>query len=266
MSLFPNSRLGVAVEPGHLGLAWQSDKKNVRTDVIELDRSRADDPLAHSAALNDWLQSKPGKPTLSLVFSDLLVRYAVVPPLVQNQWLTPDEFAALARAKLGETYGDMGGWAVAPTRLPSLGRSTLVSAIKEQWLGAFKALGVARKLRMLSMRPAFVAAWDRQCRRVTSQQVQFVFAHADFLTCAVVDNAPAAAGWVSARVIRSGAEDALAQCDHDLLVSGLAATTPRWIVSSSHTGGSSKPSGFDLDLTAGRMRSPQGAMATLGLQ
>ncbi len=243
-----------------------SIRNGVRTDVLAIDPSSGDDPSAYSVALAHWLRAKGGKPEISVVFSDLLVRFAVVPPLLPGQLLTLNEFNALALARLTETYGDMSGWSVAPTRLPRFGRSTLVSAIKIGWIDMLQDFGVTHKMKVSSIQPAFTAAWNKHCGRITSKRAQFVFIHSDFTTCVVADDAKSSGGLLSARVIRSSGDNVLDHCDQQLLLNGLDPSTPRWTVSSSPSRLPLNPSKFDFDLTVGNTHSPQGAMATLVLR
>ena len=149
-----------------------------RVDVVSLRRGwrRAESFAFQSAACEVNDPATPWRPAIEslaavmpeakfrarvahVALSDHFVRYLLVP------WRTDlrdqTEFEALARIRFREVYGAAAdGWAIklVPTRF---GASYVACAVDREFLSELRAVFARHKLRLASVRPVFVASYNR---------------------------------------------------------------------------------------------------------
>lgn len=195
--------VGVAVTPEHvtgvrISRGWRrrvADQQRVACD------SAVDEPpwkraISALQMLLPALASRPAKATVAL--SNRFVRYVLVP--WNDQLTNLQEEAAFARHCFREVYGDAAqSWEVRVSPA-AVGQPRIASAVDRELLSAVRELFTGSALRLWSIQPHLMAAYNRSRRKLHGGACLFLLAEERFYTCMALVRG-------SCRAVRSGMFD-----------------------------------------------------------
>ena len=162
------------------------------------------------------LAREPAK--ASVVLSNRFVRYVVVPAHDQLTGLQEEE--AFARHCFREVYGDAAQTWEVRVSPAAVGQPAIASAIDRELLSAVRELFTGTALRLWSIQPHLMAAYNRSRRKLRGRACLFLLAEERFYTCMALVRG-------SCRAVHSGVFDgALSQhlpviLDREYLWSGM---------------------------------------------
>lgn len=190
-------RATLAVAPGEGGAGWE--------------------PAV--AALRDWLAANPSARNIDVVVSDHFIRYALLP--WSAQVTRADERAMYATIQFEALFGaTMAGWVIV-TDMGDYGVAGIGCAVQRKLIDALDEVCVGRSLRLASMQPYFMTAYNRWRDQIGSDAL---FAVIDSGRCLVACRKQGK--WHSIRTLRLGAgesQDAAALLEREKLLQGLDA-------------------------------------------
>lgn len=149
-------------------------------------------------ALDAWLgEGNASYRGAAVVLSDRFVRYALIPA---SDAANQQEDTALGAACFETCHGDMHGWVLAPDAAGGAHAARIACALPAEMREGLRALLARHRLPCRSLRPAFVAAWNRWRRiflRQSDQRSDWLFASAE--SGGLVIASARAGGWHSVR-------------------------------------------------------------------
>jgi len=126
-----------------------------------------------------------------ILVSNVLVRYAVIP--AGSQLLEAEDEVALARLKFQQVHGGaLADWEVRLGGLLS-GKDQVAAAFERVWLDRLRAILGAARLRVRSIEPLLMRAFNRSRGRIKGSSFWFAHAEPDLLMLARVQDG----NWVS---------------------------------------------------------------------
>lgn len=157
-------------------------------------------------ALERLLAAQPGRHgELAVVLGEHFAHFTLVP--WSDAIGTPDELTAYARIRFEEIYGsDAAGWALQLSP-ETAGQPRLAMAIAQGLLERLAALATAAGLRLVSVQPYLMSAFNRLCRPLAGTDFLFLLAEPERSSLLVARGGH----WVAVRsVAGSDSEAALA--------------------------------------------------------
>lgn len=170
------------------------------------------------AALRDWLeQNKCSRMNIEVVLSDRFARYAVIP---WSDEVQGSEIEILSRIRFESLYGDaVAQWQI-QADCDTYGKAGIGCALDSAFLSALKELCAANKLRLISLQPYFVRAFNRWRSWIGKTDALFVVVEPDYcvLACAKKE------GWHSVRGFRlrkNGTDELTVLIQREIMLQGL---------------------------------------------
>lgn len=167
--------------------------------------------------LHDWLaQNKRAKMDVEVILSDRFVRYATIPWSDEVQ--TQGEMAALARIQFETLFGEpVMDWEI-QADCDAYGKVGVGCAMDKACLAALQELMAASTLRLTSLQPYFMRAFNRWRHRVNAAEALFAVVDPDHCVLAGLK----ADGWHSIRSFRlSGQAELPPLIEREIVLQGL---------------------------------------------
>lgn len=205
--------------------------------------------------LDALAQAMPGwgarRAAVRIVLANALVRYALVPHA--ERLADADERAALARARFARIHGDRAAQWQVRMAVPSRHDSGLAVAVDAELLqGITAAFRPYRRLRLVSVQPYLVCAYNRWARNLPRNGGWLLLAEPERLCLALID----AQGWRSVSLTRAPAGQALDALERE--AARLAGSTPKSVLA---VGSDALPEGSEWQVRALSPGDPDYAMA-----
>lgn len=207
MSLLSHDELRVVLGSNEVRLVRIGCRWTLRGKVCQVlvkqsypSGTEADTPWANAVStLVSALDMLPVRPAKArVILSSRYVRYAMIP---FSQSLSDEsEEMAYAQHIFAQLYGaSLTSWEIRLDQ-PEPGQPCLASAIDSQLLQALRALFEARKIKLESVQPPLMAAYNNCSAQMQNQSGWFVLADQDDLSLGWVEHGQ----WRSVRSLRGG--------------------------------------------------------------
>lgn len=201
MSLLWRDQVRLGVGPDRLVLAAYRrgvHPRLVRKDILRVDAAdAADAAVPWQAAIDAVPSSLAGlatqRPDVSVVLSNMFVRYALLPwnPALR----TEAEWLALARHRLESVHAESAGqWEVRVTETMR-GGPLVACAVEQSLLDALEAKISEGRARLLSVQPYLMAAFNRLRHKISNQSCWLVIEEPGCLLLVLIQRG----SWVSIR-------------------------------------------------------------------
>lgn len=175
MSPLWRNRYTAVIGPDRVTLVRRRPGLRARFDLKAEAPVKGDSPTAIAEALAGLLaRPEIGRGELTLLLSNLYVRYQLVP---WNEDIgSPDEMQAFARISFEQVYGsDAATWAIEVSP-EAAGGPRLAAAVEREFLERLRTVVAASPLRLSSIQPYLVAAFNRLGKSFRGRDFVFVVA------------------------------------------------------------------------------------------
>jgi hypothetical protein len=214
-------RLTVALCPTQIAIveAGRGQRAEATESVVLACEPEENSPAwqAPIKTLHDWLaQNKRAKMDVEVILSDRFVRYATIPWSDQVQ--TRGEMAALARIQFETLFGEpVMDWEI-QADCDAYGKVGVGCAMDKACLAALQELMAVSTLRLTSLQPYFMRAFNRWRHRVNAPEALFAVVEPDHCVFACLK----ADGWHSVRSFRlSGQAELPLLIEREIVLQGL---------------------------------------------
>lgn len=232
MSLFPNSKISVALTPKGVGIVRYAGPWRRRL-VEKTDRLTDREGLSEALALVEaYISTVKGKgATIQFVVSAAFVRFAVLPWL--SAFVRHEELQTLANARFTECYGDMIGWRIAYDLNSPYGHSMLGYAIPEKLLKSLQEICTRHRVECASIQPFFSESWNRYRNQTSGQEGLYATLEGGRLVVASLKGVGKDRQWQSIRSIMLSGEDIKEKVadslEREILLQGYGKKPPVWL-------------------------------------
>jgi hypothetical protein len=274
VSLLPTERLSIGLCPTQVGIRYSRRgwrRKDDRQALIDVPATENGQTAWQAAleSLDHWLsEAKISGAATTLVLSNAFLRFVMVP---WSDASTTEEESALARACFETRYGDMASWSQALDNDGNYGEPRIAVALDTALLDALRELFAHHCLVCRSVRPAFVAAWNRNRKELAPSlgngDGAFVLAESGTVVVATRK----AGAWHSLRALASAIDDKILPVllEREALLQGFGEPLPAWVVapgiSAQTTTAHHNPEG-DFHWVGSESLSPAAALAAWGME